>query len=206
MTTWLWIGYFSAALYWSVFLYLLSRRRWNSAALAVGVLHMLFAMFFMVAPIRSFIDPAYPGFQFTLLSFEGRAATLPSAMFLAWALAAAWISIAKGRGRWMRIIAVGDIICGLLLVANFFRDLLRGELTGTQIQFGEHLTLSGPFWALVLVLLFALPFLVSAIWALSRARSGGGRPPLAVNTDEGRKDLEENTKENNGLRYSQSRA
>src|SRR5918911_3218748 len=149
MTTWLWIGYFSAALYWSVFLYLLSRRRWNSAALAVGVLHMLFAMFFMVAPIRSFLDPAYPGFQFTFLRFEGRAATLPSAMFLAWALAASWISIAKGRGRWMRIIAFGDIICGLLLVANFFRDLLRGELAGTQIQFGEHLTLSGPFWALV---------------------------------------------------------
>jgi hypothetical protein len=206
MTIWLWIGYFSAALYWSVFLYFLSRRRLSAVALAVGVLHMLFAMLFMVAPIRSFLDPAYPGFQFTFLRFEGRAATLPSAIFLAWALAAAWISVAKGRGRWMRVVTVGDILCALLLIANFFRDLLRGELAGPQIQFGEHLTLSGPFWALVLVLLFALPFLGSAAWALSRARSGGGQPPLALNTEGRRKDSEESTKGNNGLRYSQSRA
>src|SRR5258706_1997501 len=137
MTIWLWIGYFSGALYWSVFLYLLSRRRWNAGALAVGVLHMLFAMPFMVAPIRSFLDPAYPGFQFILLRFEGRAATLPSGMFLAWALAAAWISVAKGMGRWMRVVAIGDILFALLLGAGFLRDLLRGDLTGEQIQFGE---------------------------------------------------------------------
>jgi hypothetical protein len=206
MTVWLWIGYFSAALYWSVFLYLLSRRRWNAAALGVGVLHMLFAMPFMVAPIRSFVDSAYPGFQFILLRFEGRAATLPSAMFLACALTAAWISVAKGRGRWMRVVAIGDLTFALLLGAGFLRDLLRGGLTGPQIQFGEHLTLSGPFWALAPVLLFALPFMASAIWALNRSRSNGGSPPLAFDTDEGRKDSEEDAQNPDDFRYSRCRA
>ena len=206
MTIWLWIGYFSGALYWSVFLYLLSRRRWNAGALAVAVLHMLFAMPFMVAPIRSLLDPAYPGFQFILLRFEGRAATLPSAMFLAWALAAAWISVAKGRGRWMKVVAIGDILFALLLGAGFLGDLLRGDLTGEQIQFGEHLTLSGPVWALVPVLLFGLPFVASAIWALSRSRSSVGRPPLASNNNEGRKDPEDDTKNTDSFRYSQCRA
>jgi len=206
MTIWLWIGYFSGALYWSVFLYLLSRRRWNAAALAVGVLHMLFALPLMVAPIRSFFDPAYPGYQLVFLRFEGRAATLPSAIFLIWALAAAWICVAKGRGRWMRIVAIGDIFFTLLLGAGFVRDLLLGGLIGPQIQFGENLTLSGPVWALVPVLLFALPFLASAVWALSRARSNGGKPPLAFDPTESCKDSDDNTSNTDAFRYSHGRA
>ncbi len=64
MTPWLWIALISNFVSFAGFLWLLGRRRWTGAGLAVGVVHMLIATTFSVAPIRSAIDPNYPGLAF----------------------------------------------------------------------------------------------------------------------------------------------
>jgi hypothetical protein len=66
-------------------MYALTRRRWNFVSLIVGVFHMLFAATLSFAPFRSWFDPSYLGLGLGFLRFEGRKATLPCAVMLAWA-------------------------------------------------------------------------------------------------------------------------
>lgn len=204
MTIWLWIALASNIVYWSIFFYLLATRRWDAASLAVGVLHMLFASPLVVAPFRSLLDPSYVGWQIGLLRFEGAAVTLPATLVLAWALIAAWLAVAKGRGRWMKLIAAGDTLFALNLVADFFLDLLHGRLATAKLQGGEHFTLVGPMAALIPLLLFALPFVASAIWAVSRVQSGGTTPPLASENQGRHEDSEDHMNGTNGFRYCQN--
>ncbi len=205
MTVWLWVGLVSLLVYWLIFFYLLTRRRWDAPALVVGIFHMLFGSLLVVAPIRSLIDPDYVGLQLGLTRFEGQWATLPAAVFLAWALASAWITVARGRGSWMKWIAVGDILFALNLGGGFLLDLVRRDLTESKIQAGEHFTLTGTVAALIPLLLFALPFVASAIWAARRVHSGGPTPPLAQDTRDERRSSEKDTKDSNGFRFSKSR-
>jgi hypothetical protein len=205
MSIWLWVVLVSNLVYWSIFVYLLTRRWWDGPALIVGVLHMLFASFLVAAPIRSFLDPSYIGYQIGMVRIEGQWATLPSTLFLAWALSSAWIAVSRGRGSWMKLIAVGDILFALNLGGGFVFDLVSGELATTKIQGGEFFTLQGTFAALLLLVVFALPFVVSAAWAVRRSQSGGPTPPLA----EGKQGLDassdQNTKGINGFQLSEHR-
>ena len=205
MSTWLWVFLISNIVYWSIFFYLLTRRRWDAPALTFGGLHMLFASLIAAAPIRCFFDPSYIGYQLGLIRFEGRWAVLPATLFLAWALSSAWIAVARGRGRWMKLVAVGDILFALNLGGGFMLDLARGELAGSKIQGGEFFTLTGTVAALIPLLLFALPFLASALWATRRAHSGGTTPPLSQGKEEIEAKSEENTSGTSGFRYSASR-
>jgi hypothetical protein len=205
MNIWIWVIAASLTVYWSTFFYLLTRRRWDAPALTVGVLHMLFASMFVAAPIRSFLDPSYLGFGVGLVRFEGRWATLPSTVFLSWALAAAWIAVSLGKGQWMKLITVGDILFALNLGGGFLLDYMRGDLGSSKIQGGEFFTLQGTVAALIPLLLFALPFVASALWATRRIQSGGTTPPLAQGTMKKDKGLEEDTRDINGFRYSDNR-
>jgi len=98
MTPWIAIALVTNLLYWAVFVTLAVRRRPGAAAVTLGVMHMLLAAAFSVAPFRSFVDPDYPGFRLGMLHLEHRAATLPTALLLAWALSAALILASRGRG------------------------------------------------------------------------------------------------------------
>lgn len=204
MNVWLWVVLISNVVYWSIFFYLLTRRRWDAPALVFAVLHMLFASLIVAAPIRSFFDPNYVGYQIGIIRFEGQWATLPATLFLAWALSSAWIAIGRGRGPWMKLIAVGDLLFALNLGGGFLIDLLRGDLTSSKIQGGEFFTLQGTVAALIPLLLFALPFLASAIWAMRRSQSGGTPPPLVQDVHENSSDSEKDTKGINGFRFSES--
>lgn len=176
MSIWLWVIIVSLVVYWSIFFYLLTRRHWDATALIVGILHMLFASLFVAAPIRSLFDANYVGFQVGLLRFEGRWATLPSGMFLLWALAAGWLSVSHGRGHWMKLIAIGDILFALNLGGSCLLDYARGNLAAYTIQGGEFFTLQGTVAALIPLLFFALPFVASALWAARRAQWSGTPP------------------------------
>ena len=206
MSIWLWVVLVSNVVYWSIFFYLLTRRRWNVPALASGILHMLFASALVAAPIRSFFDPNYVGFGLGLLQFEGRWATFPATLFLIWALSSAWITVSRGRGRWMKSVAVGDLLFALNLGGGFLLDLVRGDLAESKIQGGEFFLLQGTVAALIPFLFFALPFVASGIWAMRRAQSNGTTPPLAQGRQENRSDSDEDSKDINGFRYSESRA
>jgi hypothetical protein len=187
-------------LYWAIFFYLLSRRRWSWSALMVGLFHMLFAGVCSVAPIRSLIDPNYIGFGVGVIQFAGSSAALPAALILSWALFAAWVAVGKGSGRWMTLIAVGDILLSLSLGASILQDR-----AGWKLQFGEHLTIDGYAGAAVLLLLFTLPLVLSALWAVRRARFSGTPPPLAI-TEQKHKDSEDNGRGDHNLRYQQTPA
>lgn len=202
MTVWLWIALVSGVVYWLIFCYLVTFRRWNAAALAVGVLHMLLASFGSVAPIRSLMDPNYAGWQIGLIRLEGWAVPLPATLVLVWALASAWLAVIRGAGRWMKLIAVGDALLGLNLIAYLLLELFGGRMASIKIQLGEHFTLAGTAAAVILMGILAVPLAASAIWAGRRAQSGGPQSPLTADTQEEHKKPGQDTTDMGGFQYS----
>jgi hypothetical protein len=169
MTPWLAIGLVTNLLYWTVFVTLVARNRPGAGAVTLGVMHMLLAAALSVAPFRSFLDPAYPGFGLALLRFEHRAATLPSVLLLTWALTSAFLLASGARGRGLWIVAAGDALFALNQLADLARSGVRG---GNDIQLGEHLTITGFQALLVMGILFVGGPAIGAWWSGRRARSG----------------------------------
>ena len=200
MAIWFQIALVLNVIYWAVFFYLLSRRRWNVPALTVGIFHMLFAAVVSVAPIRSLLDPDYAGYALGVIHFEKRAVVLPAALILCWALAAAWVAVGKGKGRWMRVVMVGDLFFALSLGVSILLDDSRNW----SFQLGEHFTANGLAGLIILLCFFTLPFVASAIWAASRTRSDGTAPPLASSTKEDRGGAAKKPNDPAGFRCSES--
>lgn len=202
MAIWYWLGLASNVVVWAIFFYLLSRRRWKVSALTVGILHMLFSVVVSIAPFRSFLEPNYPGLGLGFLRFEGMAATLPATLLFGWAVAAAWLAVNKGKGRWMTLIVVGDIFLAL----NFGGStLLEGRTDNWRIDFGEGKSITGLASAIILLLVFTFPFVSSAIWAASRSRLDGSAPPLTSDSPGTRNDTDDHTKDIDSFRFSESR-
>jgi len=200
MAIWLWPALAANVFAWAIFFYLLSRRRWNVAALIVAILHLLFSMVVSVAPFRSLLDPNYPGLGLGFLRFEGMAVTLPAALMFAWAVAGAGLAVGKGRGRWMTLIVIGDIFLAL----NFGGStLLEGRSDNWRIDFGEGKSITGLASAFILLFIFTFPFVASAIWAASRSRLNGSAPPLISNFQQKRKRQDEGPKDINNFRFSE---
>jgi len=170
MTVWIQIFLVTNIIYWALFFYLLSRRRINATALAVGLFHMLLASVLSVAPFRSLLDADYR-WQLGFVGFEGRAAAMSAFLALGWALAAAGVVVAQQRGRWMWLVAVGDLLFALNLGAAILLFPLLGNLAYQKIQLGERFILTGWVASSVLLLGFVLPPVVSGIWAVGRRRS-----------------------------------
>jgi len=167
--SWTQIFLVTNVIYWALFFYLLSRRRGNAAALVVGLFHMLLASTLSVAPFRSLFEAGYR-WQLGFVGFDGRAAAIPAFLTLGWALASAYVVVARARGRWMWLVAVGDIIFGLNLGAAILLFPLRGNLAYQKIQLGKTVILSGWMASLILLLGFVLPPVMSGVWAGRRAR------------------------------------
>jgi hypothetical protein len=170
MNIWTLIFLVTNIIYWAVFFYLISRRRWDAAALAVGLFHMLLASVLSVAPFRSLLDSGYR-WQLGFVGFDGRVAVIPAFLMLGWTLVAAWITVAKGKGSWMWLIAVGDVLFALNLGAAIVLFTLRGNLVYQKIQVGQSFVLSGMLASLILLLCFVVPPMVSGIWAACRTRA-----------------------------------
>ena len=165
MNVWIQVLLVSSAVYGAIFVALLFKRRWTGVGLAVGTVHLLFALLFSVAPFRSLLDQSYIGFGLGLLRFEGQSASLPAALILAWALMAAYTAITQGSRRLFMVIAVGDA----LFAINQAVSMVLNPSAGT-IQLGEFLTISGVASLALMALLFVVGPLSSGAWALRRAR------------------------------------
>lgn len=177
MPGWLWMAIVTIVVSWLAFLYALTRRHWNFASLIAGVFHMLFAATLSFAPFRSWFDPSYLGLSLGYLRFDGRGAALPCALMLAWALTAALLAVAKGRGRWMIVVLVGDLFWAL----NFGGSLVLGEgATKSKIQLGETATFTGVSALLILVTFYVLPFVLSAIWSARHIRDSEGKQAFSA--------------------------
>ena len=201
MPSWDWLALAANVVVWSIFFYLLTRRRWNVAALTVGVLHMLFAVVVSVAPFRAVLDPKYVGLGLGFLRFEHVAASFAATLIFCWAVAAAWCAVAKGRGRSMLLLMIGDA----LLALNFGGStLFSGDTDSWRIDFGEGRSITGLTGAAIMLLLFTAPFIASALWAARRRRSNGSAPPLASDLTEKREEPE-NPKGSGGFRFAASR-
>ena len=188
MAVWLWMAVVTIIASWSVFLYALTRRHWNFVSLIAGVFHMLFAATLSFAPFRSWFDPSYLGLGLGFLRFEGRSATLPCALMLAWALAAALVVVTKGSGRWMILVLAGDAFWALnfggsLLLGengeNFGGSLLLGgDALKSKVQLGDTATFVGAWALLILFSFYVLPFVLSAIWCARRLRDSESEQAL----------------------------
>ena len=175
MAVWLWMAVVTIIASWSVFLYALTRRHWNFVSLIAGVFHMLFAATLSFAPFRSWFDPSYLGLGLGFLRFEGRSATLPCALMLAWALAAALVVVTKGSGRWMILVLAGDAFWAL----NFGGSLLLGgDALKSKVQLGDTATFVGAWALLILFSFYVLPFVLSAIWCARRLRDSESEQAL----------------------------
>lgn len=166
MTPWIAIALVTNLLYWSVFVSLAARHRPGAGAVVLGVMHMLLAAAMSVAPFRSFLDPAYPGFRLGLLHFEHRAATLPTAILLLWALASAFLLARGERSRRLWIVAAGDA----LFAVNQLAELARSSASANEIQLGEHLTIGGAQALVIMGILFVGGPAIGAWWSGRRAR------------------------------------
>lgn len=200
MAIWFKIALALNLVYWTIFFYLLSRRRWNFAALAIGVFHMLFAALVSVAPIRSLLDADYIGYGVGLIQVEKRAVVIPATLILGWALASAWIVVGRGKGPWMKLVMIGNIFLAL----NLGISILLDNPQNWKFQLGEYFTVTGIAGLLVLLCLFTLPFVASAIWAAGRVKSGGTAPPLVSDVAKQRK-APDKDKNNNEYRCAESR-
>ena len=200
MNIWVWPALAANVFAWAIFFYLLSRRRWNVAALIVAILHLLFSSIVSVAPFRSFLDPNYPGLGLGFLRFEGMEATLPATLMFAWAAASAALAVGKGRGRWMTLIVIGDIFLAL----NFGGStLLEGRSDNWRIDFGEGKAITGLASAFILLFIFTFPFVASAIWAASRSRANGSARPLSSSPQRKRMRPDKDKKDINSFRFSE---
>ena len=172
MPAWLWMALGIIIVSWSTFLYALTRQHWNFVSLFAGIFHMLFAATLSFAPFRSWFDPNYLGLSLGFLRFSGRSATLPCALMLAWALAAALVAVTKGSGWWMILVLLGDAFWAL----NFGCSLL---LSGgvEKVQLGETATFTGAWALLILLSFYVLPFALSAIWCARHLRVAPKRAP-----------------------------
>ena len=164
MTPWLWIALVSNLVYWAIFVYLVKRHRPGASAVALGVMHLLLAGVLSVAPIRSFIDPEYPGYRVGVLHFEKQAATLPATLLFLWAISSAFLLASGSRGRKLWLVAAGDTFFAL----NMLADLARSG-GGGNIQFGEHFTISGTVALAIMAILFVGGPALSAWWSGRRA-------------------------------------
>ena len=78
----------------------------------------------------------------------------------------------------MRVIMVGDFFLALSMGISLALD----DAQNWKFQLGENFTAEGLTGLIILLGFFTFPFIASAIWAATRTRAGGTKPPLAANT------------------------
>jgi hypothetical protein len=162
MNIWGWTFLLSNVLYWGIFLKVARTGSRRGLPIAIGIIHMLFATLVSVAPLRSFFDPQYLGFGLGLLRFQGRAATLPSSVVLAFALASAWLVVSRSARPGFLLVAMFDLLFAINTAAGILVS------SDHRIQFGNALTIDGILAIAIMLSLFAGAPLLSSGWAWRR--------------------------------------
>lgn len=166
MDSWTTLLLASNLLYWGVFIYLVTRRRWSWSGLLVGVLHMMISTPLVLGPWRALFNDRNFHYQVGYVEGTGLGAFVPALLLLAWAVASAWLAVAGTRGRSMLVGAIGDA----LMVLNIGVGLLanRTELATARIQAGEYFTITGTELVAAILIAFATPLVASSVWAFRR--------------------------------------
>ena len=101
----------------------------------------------------------------------------------------------------MTLVAVGD----LLFAVSIGMSILLGGPSEWKFQLGQYFSVAGVAGLFVLLCFFALPFVISARWALRRASAGGNTTPHAATSEEQQTNSKEDGRGMNGFHYSEGR-
>lgn len=163
---------------WSCFAYLVWRRRWTRASLAVACLHMLLVSPMSIAPLRAIAEPGTFHLGFGWVQASGAMAAVPALMLWSWGLSVATIALTRPTGRALSLIAIGDLALAANFGTFFTVAALQGMLREFKAQGGEFISLSGLGPAALMIVFSVVPFTFSALWALRHMRAT--KPPSAV--------------------------
>jgi hypothetical protein len=166
---WLIVAWISFFVYGSIFLYCLMQKQWTKTGLFVALFNMLLAFMNSVAPIRGWADPNYFGFSLGFLRVpQGPGVTLVSGAIFVGAVASFCIALLNKTGKPMRFVAVFNGLLAFNIGGKLVLDLVQHP-DRVKIQLGEYLTIAPVPATLILIGVFAIPLMTSAMWATRRA-------------------------------------
>lgn len=177
---------------WTLFGYLVWRRRWTRASLAVAALHILLISPMSAAPLRAMTESATFHLGLGWVQVSGAIAAVPALIIWSWGLSAAVIALTRPNGGALSVIAIGDFALAANFGTFFTVTALEGALREFRAQGGEFVILSGLGWAALFLVVFVVPFTYSALWAVRNIRlsppsaSSRGTPAASTSHSEDR--------------------
>lgn len=156
-----------------LWLWQVRKGQWAWPGLVASFACLVAAGFNSAAPLRGAIDPEYAGFGFGLLSADrGLPVTLMAGAIFVAGTASALIAASRRSGPALWFVAA---TCAALTVIVGIPSAIAAvrDPAGNTIQFGEYLTIPGLIGTAILLLVFAVPFVIGAIWAARAAMRTG---------------------------------
>lgn len=172
---WLYPGFAAFVVYFSIFGFFVSKRRWTRAGLGVGLANMILVSMNIVAPIRGVLDPDYLGYHIGLIHVDpGVWVTITAGSIVVLALSSACFAALNLRGRAMAFVAVVD---SAFLILIGFPVMYEGLANSAdfKIQLGEYLFIPGMIAVLISAMLLVVPIAASVVWSAKRIRNGSDR-------------------------------
>ena len=154
---WLYVGLPLALVYVVWFTYILTRRRYNKYLLAVGLAHIPYLLFNLVAPFRGMADSNYAGYTFGWLHLpKGPWVTVVIGFIVISCLIIASRAFFNQMNKLWLFTFVFDLMLSGLIAFPVFYDILI-DPTSSRIQLGEYLNISGLVVAALFFFLFSGP-------------------------------------------------
>ena len=148
------------------------RAKAGAPAAFVGFVHLLVAGMHSAAPVRGYLDPAYEGYGFGLLTADpGLAVTVTAGAVWVVAALAAFLALSKARLA-MAFVALSSLSFAVIIGVPLALEALNNA-RASRVQLGEYLTIPGAAAIGLLLVVLVLPFLVGFFWASARTLRRG---------------------------------
>ncbi|MEQ9465965.1 MAG: hypothetical protein RLN88_01065 [Ekhidna sp.] len=167
---WLYVGLPLAFLYLIWFGRLIHQKKYNRPLLIIAIAHFPYLLANLVAPFRGFFDSGYAGYQFGLIKIPaGIWVTIITGVIVVGSFLIATRSLKNQMDKLWVFTFLFDLALLIAMAGPMFLDILF-DPTGSNIQLGEYLTISGIWVALITFFLFAGPTLYAVIASAKRVR------------------------------------
>lgn len=167
---WLYIGLPLAFFYLIWFGWLIRKKAYTRPLLIIAIAHFPYLLANLVAPFRGLFDTGYAGYQFGLIKIPaGVWVTLITGLIVIISFLIATRSLKNQMDKFWIVTFFFDLALLITMAGPMFLEILF-DPTGSNIQLGEYLTISGIWVALITFFLFAGPTLYAVITAAKRIR------------------------------------
>lgn len=144
----------------------------GAPAAFVGFVHLLVAGIHSAAPVRGYLDPAYEGYGFGLLTAApGLAVAVTAGAVWVVAALAAFLALSKARLA-MAFVALSSLAFAVVIGVPLALEALHNA-RASRVQLGEYLTIPGAAAISLLLVILVLPFVIGFVWATSRTLKRG---------------------------------